>query len=129
MRPESRIRRQQWERTLSEQALSAGQNLSNWAFRGPGPRTLTLRKGLWDEVFSTLCQLTQEQRDLFVRYHVRQQSLTEISHGTGRTPHALQQALYTMHRRLGQLLTQQGWSATDAKQLFNTVLPPSSSHV
>jgi RNA polymerase sigma factor (sigma-70 family) len=84
----------------------------------PGPRTLTLRKQLWEQLIRLLHQYTPAQQELFVRYHLRRQSIPELSRRTGRTPHALRQSLSQMHHRLADQLHQQGWSGADAKRMF-----------
>lgn len=115
-------RRQQRERCYAEHNTAGAVCIA--AFPAPGPRTLILRKALWEQVFAMLKQFTPEQRDLFVRYHVRQQSLSDLAERTGRTLPATSQALYHIHRRLSRLLLAQGWSGEDARQLCASSLLP-----
>ena len=122
----TQTRRQQREHRFAEQNHVMPSLLAEPVAFGPGPKTLTLRKALWEQVFATLKQFTPDQQELFVCYHVRQQTLAELSTATGRTVHALQQSLANLHRRLAQLLLQEGWSAGDARQLFGVSLPPSA---
>ena len=121
------IRRHQSERRFSEQVVSRDQRLAGRAARGPGPRTLTLRNSFWEHVFATLQNLTSDQRELFIGYHLRQYSLTDLAQRTGRSLHAVEQSLYNIHRRLANLLQQQGWSAPDTQQLFSPSLPLATS--
>jgi len=114
----SQMRRLERERDLAQKPQSIVGRSASSAFAIPGPRTLTLRKALWEQIFATLKEFTPEQRDLFLRYHVRQQSWQELTQRTGRSAHALQQALYHIHQRLARLLLARGWSARDAAQLF-----------
>lgn len=120
----AQIRRRQRERDGAASAPCHTGLKATFGLRLPGPRTLALRRALWEQLFSTLRQFTPEQRDLFIRYHVREQSWQELTQRTGRSAHALQQSLYHIHKRLACLLVAQGWSAQDAVQLFAVMPQP-----
>src|SRR5579871_2420076 len=92
----TQIRRSRRERNWAER--STGATLpSSGTSQPPGPRTLTLRKVLWEQLARLLHQCTPAQQELFMRYHVRRQSILELSRRTGRTPHALRQSLSQLH--------------------------------
>jgi len=84
----------------------------------PGPRTIVMQKDFTTQIRSLLTQFTADQQDLFVRYHLRNQDLSRLAARQGRSLHALQQSLYSMHKRLARLLIERGWSENDARQLF-----------
>ena len=121
-------RRQQRERRYSEQTGVNTAVVAEPRYAGAGPKTLTLRNALWDQVLTTLRQFTPEQRDLFLRYHLRQQNLAQLAERTGRTPAAITQAIYHIHRRLARLLLAQGWTVADARQFVCSSPPPAIPH-
>jgi RNA polymerase sigma factor (sigma-70 family) len=119
----TQIRRSQRERTWAENYAGMEQPLTGAAqpvitVQPPGPRTLTLRKLLLEQLDHLLHQCTPAQQELFVHYHVGQQSIAELSHHTGRSPHALRQSLSQLNRRLAQQLQQHGWNRTEAMRIF-----------
>jgi RNA polymerase sigma factor (sigma-70 family) len=113
----SQMRRSRRERDWVEGASGAVRR-PNASPSSPGPRTLTLRKLLWEQLSRLLRQCTPAQQELFVRYHVRRQSIIELAEHTGRTPHALRQSLSQMNRRFAQQLQQHGWSRTETWRIF-----------
>lgn len=84
------------------------------------PCLLVLRKTLWAEVDRAIAQLTVLQRELFVGFHLRYQSVAEIAARVGRTPHAVYEGLLSARRRLAVLLQRAGWTASEVRQLFQT---------
>ena len=124
----SQQRRQLRERRYSEQAGVNTAAAAEPRYAGAGPKTLTLRNALWEQVLTTLRQFTPEQRDLFLRYHLRQQNLAQLAERTGRTPAAVTQAIYHIHRRLARLLLAQGWTVTEARQFVCSTPPPAVPH-
>lgn len=100
------------------------------AFGGyrPGPKTLMMRKELWKQITKALEQLTANQRELFVRYHLRSETIRELALRFNRSPHAVEESLSNTRKRLVALLIQQGWTIADAKGLFQatsvTQMPP-----
>lgn len=110
----SLARRQRCERGISERSLQMR------ATPGPGPRTLLLRKELWDQVVKALQKLTPEQRELFVRHHLRDESVRDLARQTGRTTHAIEESLSNIRRRIPALLKLQGWSDEETRNLFRS---------
>ena len=72
-----------------------------------------------NDIAEALQQLSPAQRDLFVRYHLRNQDIRDLAARTGRTPHAIEESLSNIRRRLAALLTSRGWTDTDAQSLFH----------
>lgn len=93
---------------------------------GPGPKTLALRRELWQQLFAVLNQLTPLQRELFVRYHIRQQNIAYIAARCGKSPHAVAEGLSHARQRLAVLLRAAGWTEADARALFQSA-PRSST--
>lgn len=93
---------------------------------GPGPKTLALRRELWQQLFAVLKQLTPLQRELFVRYHIRQQSIAHIAARCNKSPHAVAEGLSHARQRLAVLLRDAGWTEADARALFQSAPRPSS---
>lgn len=116
----SMVRRKSTEQKYTDQIVGSKHCRAGAEVYFPGPRTLTLRKVFWDQLLLTLRHFTPEQQSLFLRYHIRQHSMTDISLQTGRTVHALQQSLSHMHRRLSRLLLEQGWNLAEIRQLFGS---------
>jgi RNA polymerase sigma factor (sigma-70 family) len=84
----------------------------------PGPRTLTLRKELWHQVAAAVQRLTPMQQELFVRHHFRHQTARELAAMFDRTPHAMEESLSNIRRRLAALLRSSGWTDEETQALF-----------
>jgi DNA-directed RNA polymerase specialized sigma24 family protein len=82
-----------------------------------------MRRDFWTRVRALLRVFTADQQELFLRYHVRQQSLMDLAERDGRSLHALHQSLHNVHRRLARLLIEQGWDAAEVRQLFGAPTP------
>lgn len=122
-------RRQQKEKSWTERYGEDGDRLAQaHASATPGPKTLTMRKEFWRQVAAALTHLTPAQRDLFVRYHLRNESLQNLSLRYHRTPHALEESLSNIRKRLAVLLSSQGWTDKETQALFrHTVLARAAS--
>lgn len=114
-------RRRAKEQTWSERyADNAEQQRDSHAAPTPGPKTLFLQKELWEQVVGAVRQLTPTQQALFIRYYLRNYSIRDLATRTGRTPHAIEESLSNIRKRLNQILQKQGWTEQDAALLFRT---------
>jgi RNA polymerase sigma factor (sigma-70 family) len=114
-------RRRQTERTWTECFGAAAERFSQSCMaRGAGPRTLTMRGELWRQVRAALKQLSPSQRELFVRYHLRNYSISDLANRFDRTPHAVEEALSHTRKRLALLLIGEGWTDADIHTLFRS---------
>ncbi len=77
------------------------------------PFKITERKEFWDLVHEVMKPMTPDQQDLVTRYYENEESLEEISKATGRTKHALSQALYAAIKHLRKLLEEKGIGKKD----------------
>jgi RNA polymerase sigma factor (sigma-70 family) len=113
-------RRRQREVCSAAQSESQADQLHAYPASNPGPKTLTLRKELWRQLAKALEQLSPSQRELFVRYHLRHQNISQLAARFQRTPHAIEVSLSHTRQRLATLLRQVGWTEADARTLFRS---------
>lgn len=91
---------------------------------GPGPKTQFIRKEMWNQVIVALQNLTPDQREMFVRHHLRDESVPDLAKRFKRTPHAVEECLSNIRRRLPSLLQHQGWTEDETRMLFGASRRP-----
>ena len=102
----------------ADDSLSSADRIEGIAVRGVGPaeseaEQLVLRGELCAYVDAALSLLTRSQYELWLMFYVDERSVEEIASATGRTPHAVNQALYTLRRRVRALLNDAGLTRRD----------------
>lgn len=92
--------------------------ISSYPSSGPEPFTFVLQRALWHQLQRCLNELTPLQCELFIRFHLFDQSIATIAIQCVRTPHAVEQRLSHARNRLTVLLHQAGWSEAEVRALF-----------
>ncbi len=69
-----------------------------------GPEELVQAADLSDRLLAPLSQLTAGQRRLFVRYYLDQAGLADLAEETGRSSHAIRQAIYAIRKRVKRII-------------------------
>lgn len=89
---------------------------------GPGPRTLVLRRELWKQIATALERFTPDQREIFIRFHIRRENTRELAVRFKRSPHAVEECLSNVRKRLATLLRSYGWTEEETQLLFRATL-------
>ena len=112
-------RRKRRERAYSELNLS-----EETADPSVCVETRFLRYELYKRIVQSVQQLTPPQQALFQQRMLQSLSIQEIAARQKRTPHAIEQALYTLRCRLRILLLEQGMDEAEARSYLSESTPP-----
>jgi|SRR5579872_4670580 len=94
--------------------LCTGMESTGGVSPGQGdPTAGMIRSERWESVAACIDQLSPALQELLIRHYFLDESCQDLAARTGRTPHAVEQALLRARKRIKALLLRRGLTAAD----------------
>jgi RNA polymerase sigma factor (sigma-70 family) len=125
----AKLRRQVHEIPLESLTSADAEPSSDIAPACTNPSAMAVKTELTVVLASSLAELTEAQQEIVQLRYIEGLSCHEIGDTTGRTPHAVSQALVTAKKRLRSLLESNGLTSADADEYLGIIHSASKKFV